>query len=92
MTRADLIAFLARRKVESDLSRLDWADVVAAVQAMSAEEKAAIVAAVRARQNTVGLLLIDAVLRKLATDAAAAVAEALADNALTVAELQALVP
>lgn len=92
MTRAELVAILARRKAEADLAAVVWADVVAAVQAMDAGKKAEIVAAVKERRVDVGRLIITAVVALVESRAQTAAQQALADDTLTVNELAALFP
>ncbi len=92
MTKAELVELLARRKASADVQAIVWADIVAAVQALSAEQRQSIVEAVRARRVDVGRLLVQAVIDLVESRATTAVQAALADDTLTVSELGQLVP
>ncbi len=92
MTKAELVELLARRKASADVQAIVWADIVAAVQALSAGEKQAIVEAVRARRVDVGHILVQAVVSLIEQRAVTAVQDALADDTLTITELGTLVP
>jgi len=92
VTKTELIAFLASRKAQHDLGAVVWADVVAAVQALTADQKNAIVSAVRERRIDVGRLLVTAVADLVESRASTAVQNALADDTLTVSELTTLIP
>ena len=92
MTKAELVAFLARRKADADVQAVVWADVVAAVQAMDAGTKDSIVQAVRARRVDVGRIIVQAVVTLIEQRAVTAVQTALADDTLTVTELGQLIP
>ncbi len=92
MTKAELVDLLARRKAEADIRSIGWPDIVAAVQALTAEQRQTIVEAVRARRVDVGRLLVQAVVSLIEQRAETAVQNALADDTLTVTELGTLVP
>jgi hypothetical protein len=92
VTKAELVDLLARRKAEADIRSIGWPDIVAAVQALTAEQRQTIVEAVRARRVDVGRLLVQAVVSLIEQRAETAVQNALADDTLTVTELGTLVP
>lgn len=89
LTKDQIINRLARQLVDDKITGLTWAQLVMAVQALTAEQKAALVEAIRARHTAqIGGMMNDAVRTWAATQAQADAATMLTNDVLTLADLE----
>lgn len=89
LTKDQIIDRLARRLVDDRIDGLTWAQLVLAVQGMTTEQKAALLAAVQARATTqVGEQIRDAIQTWARAQAKADATTMLAGDALSLADLE----
>lgn len=89
MTRDQVIANIKSRLINKRVSELVWGDITAAVGALSAPQKQVIVEAFRAKDPArVSKLLFKAVRGKVVADATLEANSMMADDSLSLAELQ----
>jgi len=89
MTRAQVIANIKSRLVNKRVSELVWGDITASVVALNAGQKQAIVTAFRSQDpQRVSRLLFRAVHNKVVADAQTEADAMMADDSLSLTELQ----
>jgi len=89
MTRAQVIADIKSRLVNKRVSELVWGDITASVVALNAGQKQAIVTAFRSQDpQRVSRLLFRAVHNKVVADAQTEADAMMADDSLSLTELQ----
>lgn len=89
LTKDQIISRLARQLVDDKVAGLTWAQLVAAVQALTTEQKAALVAAAQARSpQRIGEMMNDAVRTWAAGQAQADATAMLAGDVLALADLE----
>lgn len=90
-TREEIVQILAKRKLQQKLMGSTWADLVASIQGMTAEERADFVLKVVSKDpKQAGIILYERLLANANMRATADIENMLIDDALNLTELSSL--